>query len=429
MTQLRAGLRGLLARLTKRRYDLPADMYLRVDKVDPIVQALRGMQENIQTCANEIRNLSSTALPEVQLALSRRIAACGEAVARLQTSTKSATDDLSLQAVALNADTLEQRVQQGRDRKSRLLTFGPNAHGVIVKTKHGPFAVDPEDGGVSARLLGDGCYAESEYLLARSMVSKDGNVLIVGAHIGAFAVPLSRDCNKLIAIEANPQTFEYLEMNLLLNSCSNVLLLNIAASEKFEKIEFLLNTENSGGAKRKPLIDSIYYYYDKPRVIEIDAVPLDTLKLEDNFDLILMDIEGSEYFALRGMQKILSRSKALSVEFLPHHLECVAGVTVDDFISTILPHFNWMYIPALNQIVAHDEIATTLREMYQAGEGHDGIYFFKETSSKWLESRGLHGPKLDVCQQGEAPFAAISSGLRPTYSADVARAGSQQSSS
>jgi hypothetical protein len=88
-----------------------------------------------------------------------------------------------------------------------------------------------------------------------------------------------------------------------------------------------------------------------------------------------------------------------------------------------------MYIPALNQIVAHDEIATTLREMYQAGEGHDGIYFFKETSSKWLESRGLRGPKLDVCQQGEAPFAAISSGLRPTYSADVATAGSQQSSS
>jgi FkbM family methyltransferase len=281
----------------------------------------------------------------------------------------------------------QERARQALDRKSRLLSFGPNARGLLVTTKHGLFSVDPEDSGVSAILLHDGCYAEPEYMLAKSLISKKGDVLIVGAHIGAFAVPLSKDCNKLVAIEANPHTYEHLKTNLLLNCCSNVISYNIAAGDKREKIQFLLNTENSGGSKRKPVSVQPYYVYDDPQTTEIDAIPLDTLLEQRMFDLVLMDIEGSEYVALKGMQRILSCSKALSVEFLPHHLSFVAGVKVDDFIGTILPHFNWMYIPTDDRVVPKDQIVEKIREMYQAGENHAGIYFLKEISPRWLESR------------------------------------------
>jgi len=93
----------------------------------------------------------------------------------------------------------EDRAQRAIDRKNRLLSFGPNAWGLLVTTKHGLFAVDPEDAFVGAALLNEGCYGESEYMLAKSLLSKTSDVLIVGAHIGAHAVPpfqrLQRTCS------------------------------------------------------------------------------------------------------------------------------------------------------------------------------------------------------------------------------------------
>ncbi|MGH7427267.1 MAG: hypothetical protein ACREJ4_02740, partial [Candidatus Methylomirabilaceae bacterium] len=59
-----------------------------------------------------------------------------------------------------------------------------------------------------------------------------------------------------------------------------------------------------------------------------------------------MDIEGSEYFALQGMQKILAHARVLVVEFLPHHLKNVSGVTVEQFLSVIPPHFRTLTIPS-----------------------------------------------------------------------------------
>jgi FkbM family methyltransferase len=376
MTRSRAGLRDLLSQFSKRRFHLHSDMYLRMDKVDVVVEPLKDMQENIRLCVNEIRHLTSTALPEHQSTVGQRIAVCEEKIDRLL----AAINERSEQATAFSAGTWEDRVQQAQDRKNRLLSFGPYARGLLVKTQRGLFTVDPEDSGVGAILLHEGCYAEPEYLLAKSVVSKEGDVLIVGAHIGALAVPLCRDCNKLVAIEANPHTYKYLKANLALNSCSNVTSYNIAASDKSEKIEFLLNTENSGGSKRRPVVVQTGYIYDDPEAIEIEAMPLDVVLEGSKYDLILMDIEGSEYFALKGMQHILARSKAVSVEFLPHHLAFVSGVRVEDFVGTIIPHFNWMYVPNGDRVIPKNQIVEKIKEMYEVGEEHAGIYFVKEIS-------------------------------------------------
>jgi FkbM family methyltransferase len=279
----------------------------------------------------------------------------------------------------------EERARQAVERKNRMLSFGPNVRGLLVATRHGMFTVDPEDGVVSAALLHEGIYNEPEYMLAKSLISKTSDVLVVGAHIGAHAVPLSKDCKNLIAIEANPHTFNYLTTNFLLNKCSNVAVYNIAAGDKAEKIKFLMSRDNSGGSKKMPLTVLQAYVYDNPYVIEIDAMPLDTLIGPRVFDLILMDIEGSEYFALKGMQQIVAGSKALSVEFLPHHLRNVASVDVDEFLGTILPHFEWMYIPRHNRVVPKQEITELTKNMYWADEEHDGLLFLKNPLPDWLK--------------------------------------------
>jgi FkbM family methyltransferase len=215
---------------------------------------------------------------------------------------------------------------------------------------------------------------------------------VVGTHIGAIAVPLARDCRELVAIEANPNTFKLLEANVRLNALNNVTLHNVGASDKEETLSFLLNRDASGGSKRMPATQRFFYTYDQPEVINIPAVSLDDLLGERTFDLIFMDIEGSEYFALKGMRKILARSRALMVEFLPHHIADVANVGIDEFLSVIEPHFPWLFIPGKPEMITGAAISQTLRGMFEAGVGHDGIYFLKEPEQHWLATWGILPP-------------------------------------
>jgi len=284
------------------------------------------------------------------------------------------------------SDEWQQRAQRAVERKNRLQSFGPHAFGLIVSTKHGFFAVNVEDNSVTSALLHQGSYADHELDMFESLISQTSDVLVVGPHIGSHAVPLSKRCRSLTAIEANPNTFTYLKANMLLNQCSNMNIYNVAASNKKEKIKFLLSRENSGGSKRVPLEPHLCYVYDDPETVEVDAMPLDQLLGPTAFDLIVMDIEGSEYFALMGMQNILASSKTLAVEFLPNHLKDVADVGPQDFINTILPHFPWMYLEKDRSLVSKDKISERIVSMYDAGENHDLIYFLKDVSSEWLQT-------------------------------------------
>jgi FkbM family methyltransferase len=124
-------------------------------------------------------------------------------------------------------------------------------------------------------------------------------------------IPLSGLCKKVVAIEANPTTFGLLEINLRINDVRNCRALNVAASDRKETLQFIINRTNSGGSKRMPVIRDYRYFYDNPETIQVPAVPLDDLFRDEAIDLIVMDIEGSEYFALKGMQTILSRANVL----------------------------------------------------------------------------------------------------------------------
>jgi FkbM family methyltransferase len=258
-----------------------------------------------------------------------------------------------------------------------LSVFGNNIEGIITRSNQGLFAVNVEDMVVGRELLRTGCYGEEEIERALKFVQKDSSVLIIGAHIGALAIPLSRHCKRVTAIEANPDTFKLLESNILLNKASNIEALNIAASDKTETLQFVMNRANSGGSKRMPKIKHNFYFSDSPQVVDVQAVSLDELLGPRHFDLVIMDIEGSEYFALKGMQKILQSANSLFIEFLPHHLKNVAGVTVTELLNYINPNFEYLFVPSKSRRTNRQEFIATLQCMYDAGDGDEGLVFSK----------------------------------------------------
>ena len=255
--------------------------------------------------------------------------------------------------------------------------LGLHVYALIVKSDNGLFAVDPEDYGVGMNLRTKGKWGLDEIERLKCHITLGSRVLIVGAHIGTFVIPISKLCKQVIAIEANPITYDLLVTNIALNSVSNCQALNIAASDKDENIEFLLSRADSGGSKRVPKEKKFIYYYDNPERISIKAVSPDKYLEEKDFDLIVMDIEGSEYFALKGMQEILSNSKVLVVEFLPHHLKNVSGVTVEQFLSVIEPHFSRLTVPSKQQVIGYSKFGSYLIEMYNKGQEDPGIIFEK----------------------------------------------------
>jgi FkbM family methyltransferase len=252
--------------------------------------------------------------------------------------------------------------------------LGNNIKAIITNSENGLFAVDPEDLEVGQKLRSGG-FGIEELQRLKKFIDDKSKVLIVGTHIGSLAIPLSKHCKEVTAIEANPNTFELLEINLHLNNAKNITPHNIFANDSHEKVEFLLNTVNSGGSKRKPKKSSFLYDYDNPEIIELESHKLDDYLPNHDYDLILLDIEGSEYFAMKGMKDILSNCKTLVVEFLPHHLKNVADIDVETFISVLPSHFTKFELPDNKQEHNISEVKTILQKMYDSNIGEDGIIF------------------------------------------------------
>ncbi len=181
----------------------------------------------------------------------------------------------------------------------------------------------------------------------------------------------------MTAIEANPRTFRLLRLNLQINNCANVHVLNVAANDKREPLQFLLNRTNSGGSKRMPLARDYAYFADSPEIMEIESAPLDELLHDSQFDVVIMDIEGSEYHALRGMPRLLASVRVLSMEFIPHHFRNVSGITIAQLVEQLDPYFTKLFIPTKNITVGKDRFSILLQDMYDRDECDSGLIFTK----------------------------------------------------
>lgn len=220
-------------------------------------------------------------------------------------------------------------------------------------------------------------WGERELAALAPYVTAEAAVLVVGAHVGTLAVPLARTARRVVAIEPNPEVFRLLTANLSLNGITNCAAVAVAASDRDEEIEFLAALANSGGSKRVPRVRQFVYYFDRPRRVRVRAVPLDAFLGDEGFDVVVMDVEGSEYFALKGMQRILAGARALQVEFEPHHLRDVAGVSVEEFLSVIEPHFSRLAIPSEGRSIGREGFAAALGDMYRRNRRDDGLVFTK----------------------------------------------------
>jgi len=158
---------------------------------------------------------------------------------------------------------------------------------------------------------------EPETMAALGKLTKPGyRVLDIGANIGFFTAILSRlvgPKGRVYAIEPQKENFRLLKENTLNNGLENVDLYNVAVSES-KGVASLFLSDWNGGMHR--LYESVCC---TEATESVTVVTVDSIVSNDKIDLIKIDIEGYEFFALKGAQKCLLRNPDICIvtEYCP----------------------------------------------------------------------------------------------------------------
>jgi FkbM family methyltransferase len=140
---------------------------------------------------------------------------------------------------------------------------------------------------------------------------KLGDVVIdVGAAFGFYTIISSMNVGskgKIVAIEAQPDSFEMLNHNVRLNGLTNVVTLNYAVYSSMRKLKLYSNY--SLMPERSPK--------SKHKFVEVEGRTLDYLLSEyvqiKQANWIKIDVEGAELEVLKGAHYILSNSKDIRI--------------------------------------------------------------------------------------------------------------------
>lgn len=204
---------------------------------------------------------------------------------------------------------------------------------IVLNTKHGHFIVNPADNFVGRSLMDYGEYCESEVEFLSQLISKDSIVANIGANIGALTIPLAKLAKKVYAFEPNPHLYHILCGNIAINNLTNVEAYKLGVGEKdgtmycqdLEKF-----SSNNGAHSLVSNGDDSFAVHVTPNVPACNVV--------------VMDIEGMEEQALRGMQSMIEACNPFIFVENDHKDKSASLIT---FLENQLNYKCWWFISPL----------------------------------------------------------------------------------
>jgi len=194
---------------------------------------------------------------------------------------------------------------------------------VLVSTKWGGMlTVNAEDLSLAPVLIIHGIYDAglTNYLIKN--IKKGDTVVDIGANLGYFTTLMGYlvgPIGKVLAYEANPSLIPLIQDNISMNYIGDrVTVYNKAIYSEYKTMPFFVAKKFMGNSSLHKH-DSVYfnnYKSDTIQEIQVDAEPLDAIM--DNVDVlsfVKIDIEGGEYHALKGMEKLLESNKIETFSF------------------------------------------------------------------------------------------------------------------
>jgi FkbM family methyltransferase len=145
-------------------------------------------------------------------------------------------------------------------------------------------------------------------------------VVDVGANLGDFTLGIANAADKIVAVEPSKRNFQALEANIRANNLSNVVSVNVAATEDEGDVylqgnasDMFVAEENEGERTKGMPLDII---------TEVNGI--------ENVDVLKVDAQGHELSVLFGTHQLFLK-KAIKLLIVEVHLK--RGIQVEEVIS------------------------------------------------------------------------------------------------
>jgi FkbM family methyltransferase len=199
----------------------------------------------------------------------------------------------------------------------------------------------------------------------------------VGANLGLFSVigsDIVGPSGSVLAFEPDPDNTALLRKNLLLNTCKNVRVYEMALGASRRRGILSRSADNQGDHQ-------ISIVNDRSDVVRVRLDTMDHVVSGIRVNFVKMDTQGSEVAILKGMANILTQKPTMVFEFWPHGLERCGATTAE--LVDILARLDmrmWLLRPDGRQEVSPGQLkelaATTFHPQTQ---GHADIAVVRRT--------------------------------------------------
>jgi FkbM family methyltransferase len=143
----------------------------------------------------------------------------------------------------------------------------------------------------------------------RRLLKPGMTLLDVGANIGYFTLlgaRLTGDEGRVISIEANVENYKLLMLSRMVNNFNNIEAYPLAVMDHAGAIHYYHSTGSDGVAFRLDTSKDDFF----ENAVVVPAVTIDSLIPENvKIDVIKIDIEGGEIFALKGAERLIKRDR------------------------------------------------------------------------------------------------------------------------
>lgn len=153
-------------------------------------------------------------------------------------------------------------------------------------------------------------YEQAEINIILKMLPRKAVLYDVGAHIGWYSLLIAKSFLEatIYAFEPVRSTFEYLKKNVELNNIKNIRVYNLGFSDKAGSITFYVNPSAPGNASYVNLNPSGEIEKVTCRIERIDDF---VGKHKKKISCIKCDVEGAEFFVLKGAEETLKTQKPI----------------------------------------------------------------------------------------------------------------------
>lgn len=200
--------------------------------------------------------------------------------------------------------------------------------------------LDPRDL-IMRTILETGEWEPENWQAISTSLSEGAVFLDVGAHIGYDSLKAAVKVGKsglVVSFEPNPDTLKLLRDNVAASNAANVIVEPIACTDREQMLTLYGGPEDNTGTASLSRQNVEFFSSAPPRQFTVRGRPIDDVVRElglKRVDVIKVDVEGAEYYVLRGARETLRRfHPKVVVEIIPRQLAAMQ-TKVEDVVSLL----------------------------------------------------------------------------------------------